>query len=172
MEISFQPITIQDVDLLRDFALRTFAESYKHLNTKDNFDWYVNRAFTIDKLLSELKNDKSFFYFVMYKKSIVGYLKLNIENSQTEKHCKDCLEIERIYLDAKFKRRGIGSKMVQFAKSKAKEYSKSKIWLGVWDQNPNAILFYESLGFVDSGSHIFKFGDEDQIDIIFEQSIY
>ena len=171
MEISFQPISPQDVYPLRDIALKTFSQSYQHLNTQANFDWYVNRAFTIEKLLSELQNGESFFYYVMAMENIIGYLKLNIDNSQTEKHCKGCLEIERIYLEAEYRRKGIGRKMIQFAIAKAKQYSKSKIWLGVWDKNPSAILFYKSQGFVDSGSHIFKFGNEDQIDIIFEQSI-
>lgn len=171
MELSFKPISTDDVNLLRDIALKTFAQSYQDINTKPNFEWYVDRAFSVEKLLSELQNDKSFFYFIISRENIIGYLKLNIEDSQTEKNCKDCLEIERIYLDVNYKRKGIGSKMIQFASDRAKQYSKSKIWLGVWEKNPNAILFYRSQGFIDSGSHIFKFGDEDQIDIIFEQSI-
>jgi ribosomal protein S18 acetylase RimI-like enzyme len=171
MELSFQPISKLDLYQLRDIALKTFAQSYQHLNTKANFEWYIKRAFTVEKLLSELQNDISFFYFIMAKENIIGYLKLNIEDSQTEKHCEDSLEVERIYLDVNYKRKGIGSKMIQFVKDKAKQYSKSKIWLGVWEKNPSAILFYQNQGFVNSGSHIFKFGDEDQIDIIFEQSI-
>jgi len=171
MEISFHPILPQDVVQLRDIGLKTFAQSYKHINTKANFDWYIERAFSVEKLFSELQYENSFFYFIRAKNTIIGYIKLNIEETQTENHCKDCLEIERIYLDAKYKRKGIGQKMIQFAKDKAKEHSKAKIWLGVWEKNPSAILFYKSQGFVDSGTHIFEFGDENQIDIIFELKI-
>lgn len=171
MEIVFQKVTPKDVDHLRDIALRTFIQSYKHLNTEANFEAYISEAFTVKKLLSEIVNEESFYYFILYNEKLIGYLKLNINGSQTEKYCKNCLEIERIYLDIEFKGLGIGKKAIQFAVDKAKLLSKPIIWLGVWDQNPRAIQFYKNQGFKEKGSHIFRFGDEDQIDIIMERSI-
>lgn len=171
MKISIVPISTKDLNQLKGIALKTFEQSYQHLNTKSNFDWYIQKAFTSQQLLSEIQNKKSFFYFIMNWNIIIGYLKLNIDDSQTEKYCKECLEIERIYLEANYKRKGIGRKILTFAAEKAKELTKNKVWLGVWDQNPDAILFYKKQGFVERGSHIFKFGDENQIDIIMEKSI-
>jgi ribosomal protein S18 acetylase RimI-like enzyme len=171
MEVSFQPILTQDVSQLREIAVKTFIQSYQHLNSISNFEWYIEKAFNRERLIEELKSDKSFFYFVKDKKNYIGYLKLNIDNSQTEEHSEIYLEIERIYLDDNYQRRGIGNKMIHFAVKKAKQHSKLKIWLGVWEKNPKAISFYKSLGFVNTGSHIFKFGDEDQLDIIFEKSV-
>lgn len=171
MNLAFQPVTKIEVHLLKEIGLRTFSEAYQHLNTKNNFEGYIRKAFAVDRLLYELKSEESFFYFVFYENKIVGYLKLNIGESQTEDHCINCLEVERIYLGANFKRRGFGSKMIQFAVDKAKQLNKSKIWLGVWKKNPTAINFYKSQGFVEVGNHVFKFGDEEQIDIIFEKSL-
>lgn len=48
----------------------------------------------------------------------------------------------------------------------AKENDKSAIWLGVWEKNENAIGFYEKSGFVQTSSHSFFMGDEEQIDLI------
>lgn len=171
MDILFQEIAPEDVHQLRSIALKTFIQSYKHLNTEKNFDWYTSQAFCIEKLLEEIRCEDSFLYFIRNEKNIVGYLKLNINDSQTENHCLDCLEIERIYLSTEFQSKGIGRKMVQFAINKAIALSRTKIWLGVWINNPGAIEFYKKMGFIESGSHIFKFGDEDQIDILMEKSI-
>lgn len=171
MIISIQPVPAEAVDVLKDIALKTFTQSYRHLNTKADFDAYVQIALTREQLLIELRNEDSFFYFISSESSIIGYLKLNINDSQTEKSGKESLEIERIYLEANYQRKGIGRKMIKFAMDKAKKLSKSIIWLGVWDQNPEAIHFYNSCGFIETGSHIFKFGVEDQIDIIMEKSI-
>ena len=171
MDIIFKPILEKDVDQLKQIAILTFKQSYEHLNTPSNFNWYIDRAFNTKKLLSELQNKESYCYFVTLKEEIIGYLKLNIGNSQTEIFDNKYLEIERIYLDSKYQRKGIGSRMINYAIECAKDLQKSKIWLGVWDQNPKAILFYEQMGFVKNGNHVFKFGDEDQNDIIMEMDL-
>lgn len=45
----------------------------------------------------------------------------------------------------------------------AEANNKSKVWLGVWEENKNAIGFYENMGFVQTGTHSFHMGDEKQI---------
>jgi len=168
MQVSFKPILEEDIDHLRDIAVKTFIHSYEHLNTLSNFNWYIQKAFTVEKLLSEIRNDESYYYFVHFGKDIVGYLKLNIGKSQTENHNDEYLEIERIYLNSNYQKKGIGRRIMTFVFEQARTLSKSKVWLGVWDQNPRAILFYEHIGFQRNGSHVFKFGDEDQVDHIME----
>jgi len=171
MQVVFRPIHEGEVEALRNIALSTFVDSYEHLNTPSNFKWYIDRAFAIKRLLSEIRDEESFYYFVQSENSIVGYLKLNIGSSQTEQFGDEYLEIERIYLDKAHQGKGIGQKMVQFSIEKAKELYKTKIWLGVWDQNPNAIQFYGHIGFRVTGDHVFVFGDEDQIDLIMELNV-
>ena len=171
MQIHFSQISNDDVYKLQEIALQTFRDSYEHLNTPENFLWYIDRAFTIKKLLEEIGNENSFFYFVQHEGNRIGYLKLNIGTAQTEEHPQEYLEIERIYLDKNFQGNGIGKQMLHFANSKAKAFRKLKLWLGVWDQNPSAIAFYKREGFVENGSHIFRFGSEDQTDIIMERNV-
>ena len=78
----------------------------------------------------------------------------------------DNLEIERIYLKKKFQGKGLGKKMIEFAKEKAIQKKKNRIWLGVWEKNPKAIGFYEKVGFEKIGTHIFKVGNDEQIDYV------
>nr|WP_229746632.1 GNAT family N-acetyltransferase [Pedobacter mendelii] len=40
------------------------------------------------------------------------------------------------------------------------------IWLGVWEENPRAIKFYEKNGFLAFDKHVFKMGDDIQTDIM------
>ena len=171
MEVKFQPIIERDVDKLQSIALSTFTHAYRHLNTVANFNWYINRAFNKKQLLSEIQNEESFFFFATLNSNIIGYLKLNIGSSQTEPLGSECMELERIYLIDKYQRKGIGKNIIEFAMNQTKEHSKSVLWLGVWDKNPGAIAFYEKVGFTRSGSHIFKFGSEDQIDIIMQKTV-
>ncbi|MEM9544473.1 MAG: GNAT family N-acetyltransferase [Bacteroidota bacterium] len=171
MLVDFVPIEEDKVDDLRDIALRTFIHSYKHLNTPENFKWYVDQAFTNEKLLAEIRNKESFYFFVVYETKFIGYLKLNIGQSQSEQFPKEYMEIERIYLEHAFQRKGIGRKMINFAIQQAQVEGKTKIWLGVWERNPLAVQFYQRMGFEIVGDHIFVFGDENQIDLIMEINV-
>ena len=40
------------------------------------------------------------------------------------------------------------------------------VWLGVWEENPRAIRFYEKNGFVVFGEHQFQFGNELETDLM------
>ncbi|POC76027.1 GNAT family N-acetyltransferase, partial [Vibrio vulnificus] len=64
-----------------------------------------------------------------------------------------------------------GKKLIELAVEKAKEFGKSKIWLGVWEHNPQAIKFYESRGFVETGHQEFITGDVVDRDIIMEKEL-
>lgn len=53
-------------------------------------------------------------------------------------------------------------KAIQIARDKNADY----VWLGVWEENPRAISFYKKNGFVEFDKHIFKFGNDEQTDIM------
>lgn len=48
----------------------------------------------------------------------------------------------------------------------AKQLNADYVWLGVWEQNPKAIRFYEKNGFVPFDKHVFKLGSDEQTDIM------
>ena len=114
----------------------------------------------------ELFNTSSQFYFVYLNDEIAGYLKVNTDDAQSEKMGDESLEIERIYIKNKFQKHGLGKYLLKKAMEIAMESNKAKIWLGVWDQNENAIAFYKKMAFVQTGAHSFYMGDEEQIDLI------
>lgn len=84
---------------------------------------------------------------------------------------KDSLEVERIYIRRPFHRLGLGKKLIEKAVEIAAEKNKRKLWLGVWEQNGNAVAFYTKLNFVQTGTHSFYMGDEEQTDLIMTRII-
>lgn len=51
----------------------------------------------------------------------------------------------------------------------AEHQHNSYVWLGVWKKNPPAIRFYEKNEFTAFGKHIFKMGDDEQVDIMMKK---
>jgi ribosomal protein S18 acetylase RimI-like enzyme len=168
------PITLKkvepaEVQILLTISREMFFTAFAHLNKPNDMEAYASKAFTIEKLSNELNNAHSYFYFALINDQIAGYLKLNTNEAQTEFQNQEGLEIERIYVDAKFQNQQIGKQLMQFAIDKAIENNCEYIWLGVWDANQNAIRFYERHGFQIFSSHQFMLGNDKQTDLLMKK---
>lgn len=171
MTIEIKMCTLKDLHKLQEISYETFNETFKHQNTPENMNAYLQRAFHLNQLEKELSNLSSQFFFVYFEHEVAGYLKVNIDDAQTEEMGDESLEIERIYIRSKFQKHGLGKYLLNKAIEIALEESKRKIWLGVWEKNENAIAFYKKMGFVQTGAHSFYMGDEEQVDFIMVKTL-
>jgi len=156
----------RDIDDLYALSWRTFYEAFHHLNTEANMKAYMEKAFDRQRLLSELQNENSDFYFAKEGTDIVGYIKLNRKEAQNEFKDDVSLEVERIYVDSDNQGNGLGTLLLDKVKEIAKKDGLTYVWLGVWEKNPAAIRFYERNGFNVFSSHEFQMGDEVQTDML------
>ncbi|WP_435357805.1 GNAT family N-acetyltransferase [Emticicia sp. SJ17W-69] len=164
--IETKKVAIQDIKELQKIGRQTFYETFASGNTEENMQKYLDEGFSIDKLITELNDTNAEFYFAMLDNNVIGYLKLNSGQSQTELQDKNSLEIERIYVLQQFHGKKVGQVLYDKALQVAKERNLEYIWLGVWEENPRAIRFYEKNGFVAFDKHIFKLGNDEQTDIM------
>lgn len=164
--IEISKITKDEILQLQEIGRQTFYETFAESNTEDNMKTYLENGFSIDKITAELNDANAAFYFAKIDQRVIGYLKLNFGESQTELKDDKGLEIERIYVLKEFHGQKIGQiiydKAIEIAKQKNVDY----VWLGVWEENPRAINFYKKNGFVAFDKHIFKLGDDEQTDIM------
>ncbi|MEH7097451.1 GNAT family N-acetyltransferase [Neobacillus vireti] len=166
MTITIKKCTLDDLRILQDISYETFDETFKDQNTPENMNAYLDKAFNVNQLEQELSNSSSQFFFVYVNNEVAGYLKVNVNEAQSEGMGNESLEIERIYVRNKFQKHGLGKLLFNKAMDIAMEHNKKKIWLGVWEKNENAIAFYKKMGFVQNGAHFFYMGDEEQMDFI------
>lgn len=171
MNIEIKECNLEDVTTLQQIGIETFDETFRDQNTHDNMENYLEKAFNVDQLTTELSNPFSQFFFVYVNNEVAGYLKVNTNDAQSEKMRIESLEIERIYIKRTFQKHGLGKLLLNKAIDIATELKKEQIWLGVWEKNENAIAFYKKMGFVQTGSHSFQMGDEEQIDYIMTKSL-
>jgi ribosomal protein S18 acetylase RimI-like enzyme len=171
MTVKITKCNKEDLQVLREISIETFNDTFSNQNSPENMKAYLDSAFTSKQLEKELANSSSQFYFIWFDEEVAGYLKLNVNDAQSEKMGDEYLEIERIYIRNKFQRKGLGKYLIDKAIEIAKEQRKNNIWLGVWEKNENAISFYKNLGFAQTGAHSFYMGDEEQIDIIMTKTL-
>ena len=169
LDVRIVPCSIDKVETLRQIALETYDQTFRSMNTAETMEKYLTESFKGDKLLEELSNPKSSFFFMHTDNRLSGYLKLNEAPAQSDLNDPESLELERIYVRREFQRKGLGKTLINYAIQVALERAKRYIWLGVWEKNTNAISFYKEMGFTVEGNHIFRMGDELQQDLIMKR---
>ena len=169
--MKIRKINIDDLETLRNLSIQTFKETFEEVNTEEDMQKYLDENLSIEKLKTELENPNSEFYFAENNNEILGYLKLNFKDAQTEKLEENHFEIERIYVLKAF----LGQKIGQILFDKAIEIGREKnleyVWLGVWEENHRAIRFYEKNGFEIFGKHDFVLGEDVQTDLLMKMKI-
>lgn len=171
MTVKIGRCSLKDLQLLREISVETFNDTFKNQNSSENMKAYLDRAFTLERLERELSTPGTEFYMMYFQEEPAGYLKVNINDAQSEKMGSDSLEIERIYIRHQFHRKGLGKYFMNKAAELADTHKKTKIWLGVWEKNENAKEFYSKQGFVQTGAHSFFMGDEEQVDFIMTKAL-
>ena len=166
--ISFETCSIQELPVLQTLCITTFYAAYHNKNKPQNMQKYLSSAFNTDRLTKELSNPNTQIIFLKKDKEVLGYFKINENEAQTDFQTANSLELERIYILPELQGNNYGKIMLEETIRIAKSKGKSKIWLGVWENNPNAVRFYERNGFTVTGEHGFMFVDKVQVNLIME----
>ncbi|WP_141434418.1 GNAT family N-acetyltransferase [Bacillus sp. 03113] len=171
MTIMMKKCSLEDIHILQEISYETFNDAFCDLNTPENMQTYLERSFNLEQLEKELSNVFSSFFFIYSNEELAGYLKVNMNEAQSDNIDREALEIERIYIRSKFQGQGLGQHLINKGLEIAKEQNKKKVWLGVWEKNEGAIRFYKRMGFVKSGAHFFYMGDEKQTDFVMTKTL-
>lgn len=123
-QITVRKITTADIIELQNIGKLTFAETFSSENSETNMKEYLENGFSTEKLTEELTDPNAEFYFAELDGKTIGYLKINVGQSQTEIKDKNALEIERIYVLKEFH----GKKSDKFFMTKPLNWRKIKMW--------------------------------------------
>lgn len=170
-EVLIRPVTMGDLPVLQAVSRQTFIEAFAADNTEANMQQYLNGAFSAEQLQREIGDPGTRFFFATRQGEVVGYLKLNTGEAQSDLRSEAGLEIERIYVVASCHGLGIGQRLLEKALSLARKEDRPFVWLGVWEHNYRALRFYKKHGFEAFGTHGFMLGDDAQTDILMKRPV-
>lgn len=91
--IDIRKVAEHEISLLQHIGKQTFLETFSESNSEENMTKYLEEGFSVEKLTAELNNHDSEFYFALFNKDVIGYLKVNFGISQTELKDDKALEI-------------------------------------------------------------------------------
>lgn len=165
-QIEITPVTPEQATLYADLARRTFLDTFASENTAEDMADYVSTAFAPEAIARELADPHVLSFLAWVDGEPAGYLKLNLPGAQTEEVAGNTLEVERIYVAARWLGTGLGRALMVFAIDEALRRGCEAIWLGVWEHNARAIAFYKRQGFAAFATHRFMLGSDEQTDVL------
>lgn len=127
-----------------------------HVNWNSAMFLDVEQVIPIERLEKLLETES--IYIARLENKIVGYIIIDIkEKDNGFMRYRKILSIDTLCIDEKFRRQGIGTKMLEFAKRLGKEKNCTDMHLTVNPNNKNAIKVYENFGMkVNNISYMMK----------------
>lgn len=165
--------TVGDAETLAPLAVKIFNDAFaaNPLNKQEDMHAYIAEAFSLEQTRRELSDANTIFFIAEADAQMIGYAKL--QEHSTEDCVSDTrpIELSRLYVLKDFHGQGIAGKLMDECFDIAERKNYQTMWLGVWEHNLRAQKFYEKLGFVKVGSHVFQLGNDAQIDWVMEKKL-
>jgi ribosomal protein S18 acetylase RimI-like enzyme len=145
--ISIRQADEKDVSLLYSVCRQSYIQSFTDHWVEGGLTWYLEKVYGMDVLERDLKNPDINYFISYYDDVPAGFMKVKL-NSPLSLHVSgNHLEIEKLYFLEKYKRKGLGKRMITSVRELADKLGTDLIWLAVIDKNASAITFYENNGF-------------------------
>ncbi len=125
-------------------------EDIKQLHYKGRPDIFTDGGTKFDyaQILNMLTSNHEHIFVAASENELLGYLFTEIKHSKNHPVMKDsiCLYVHDLCISESARGKGIGKKLMDYAKTFAKESGCQRIELNVWEFNQGAVKFYENYG--------------------------
>jgi len=171
--IETRQATVADAEPLTQLAFTTFWDAFAGhpKNAPHDLDAYMQKAFNVEQVASELTDPKSIFLLAEIGGELAGYSKLVLDYIEPGVTADRPVELNRLYSHQKYLGKGVGQTLMDECFGRAREQNCDVMWLGVWEYNPRAQRFYEKNGFRIVGRHTFLLGSDPQTDLLMQKML-
>jgi GNAT superfamily N-acetyltransferase len=170
--LRFRLAASADAQLLADFMTRNFLAAYGHCSTAANVAATVAKHYGLEAQRRQLADPSRINLVAETDGRLAGHAQLRVGGeAPDEVQPLPGVEIGRFYVDVDFHGRGIAQAMMAETRRLAREAGGASLWLSVWQQQPQAIRFYEKEGFRIAGTLVFDVGDDPKDDWLMLQAL-
>lgn len=155
-----------DVPALAAFMERNFIAAYGHCSTPGNIAAAIAEHYgpaaqrrqvddpTRVNLLAETADG-----------ALAGHAQLHFDGDTPAPVApRPAADVARFYVDVPFHGRGVAQAMMDEIVRIATARGMRALWLSVWQEQPQAVRFYEKAGFLKAGTLVFVVGDDPKDD--------
>jgi ribosomal protein S18 acetylase RimI-like enzyme len=155
-----------DAAPLSRFAEAIFRETFGNTNTEADMNIHCARTFGASRQLAEILAPDMSTILAEVDSVVVGFGQLRTGQAPACVQSHNPSEIYRLYVDSRWHGKEIAQQLMSLLLEKAFAAGADSVWLGVFENNPRAIAFYEKSGFQRAGEHTFTLGTDKQRDLV------
>ena len=169
---NIRPASVNDAAMLAELGARLFEQAFGAMNKPEDMRAYLASAFSADIQTTELADpERATFIAVDSGGQPIGYAMVRRNRTTTGVDGAAPGELQRIYVDRPWQGHGVGDALMTRCIEQAQAWGCDAFWLGVWQENPRAIAFYERSGFKTVGVATFMVGPDVQHDFVMAQPL-
>ena len=163
--MSFRLATAEDAAALADFMSRNFLATYGHCSSPDNIAATIEKHYGLEAQQRQLADRTRLNLVMEHEGRLAGHAQLHLGgDTPAPVRPLPSAEISRFYVDAAFHGQGLAQAMMEKVREISRARGARSLFLSVWQEQPQAIRFYEKEGFSIVGTLIFEVGDDPKDD--------
>lgn len=161
---------LADTDVLAALGVQTFAETFQHLYSPEDFSAYVAEAYAPARIADDLADPSKAMWIVEIDGLTVGYALAGPCSLPHADVTPACGELKRIYFTREAQGTGLGKTLFWTVMAWLQSDGPRDVWIGVWSENHRALRFYDQQGFEKAGEYGFPVGQTVDLEFILRRS--
>lgn len=171
MNLILRPALSTDAMLLSRLAEKTFRETFEKGNSAEDLDLFCRVTYSPEIQSRELMDPRHEIWVTEADGDLIAYFMLREGPAERGVMGPKPIELQRIYVDAKFHGKGIAKDLMAKAIERVCARGFETLWLGVWEHNRRALAYYAKHGFAEVSKHTFMLGKDPQRDLILARDL-
>jgi diamine N-acetyltransferase len=157
---------------LAALAEKTFRDTFGADNSAADMDQHCLETYNATIQTREILDPNIDTFVSEFENNLIAYAQLSWLEAPSYITAQRPVEIRRFYVDSPWHAKGIAGALMARVLEHVAVKNADQIWLGVWEHNPKAQRFYQKMGFLEVGDHVFQLGNDPQRDLIFSRKVH
>ena len=160
-DISFRQATPSDAVCIAVLATQVFLDTYAIEGIRLQLANEALENYSPGALSALLAKPGVSFIIAERTSHLIAFAQLTDDSTHHLLGSGLFTELNRLYVQRPFTRRGIGKSLIQRAEARASAQGATALWLTAWADNHRALAFYASQGYKDLGATPFSYQGDD-----------
>jgi ribosomal protein S18 acetylase RimI-like enzyme len=160
---------LDDAAQIAELGSLVFSVTFGHSVEPHQLQAYLDESYSVTATAADISNPQKDMIVATKGEegSIIAFALLTRGTSEPcVQHLQNAVELQRIYVHPGIHGKGVGKLLADKLENMARGQNFQYIWLGVWEENYQAMKAYEKWGYKKVGEHDFTIGQVVQTDYI------
>lgn len=155
-----------DSTALARLAEQTFRDTFTTGSSSSDMQQHCEESYSPDIQLQEIQDSNFVTILAECDDELAGFAQVRLKSPKKDISGKNQSELSRLYVSNEWQGKGVAHELMAEVLASVASVKGDCMWLGVWEENPRAIAFYQKYDFEIVGEHIFTVGADPQRDLI------